>query len=183
MKNQLDKCYTTFMQFQSSMKARALIASNQRDPTSNDLNPVSPELATCMCLGQCPYTSTEDTILDGGLCKYNPDEQMNNMEDLTTVGFKSIFTGDVNGKPRHGARLLEWVNSQQGFDKYAIEKMDEAFPFVNSKKRHDAVAKNMYDPKNVFHAVSETMAIPRTLPCRMYFNGSVEGTANDEEMK
>ena len=138
MNKQIDTCYTSFMEFQQSMKARALIATNQRDPTSNDLNTLTPEMATCQCLGQCPYTSTEDTVLDGGFCKYDPDSQMPNMEDLSAVGFKLIF--DTTAKDVRSDDVFKWVNSQQGFDKYALEKMDKVLPFVDSKKKNDEIA-------------------------------------------
>ena len=95
-------------------------------------------MATCQCLGQCPYTSTEDTVLDGGFCKYDPDSQMPNMEDLSAVGFRLIF--DTTAKDVRSDDVFHWVNSQQGFDKYALEKMDKVLPFVDSKKKNDEIA-------------------------------------------
>ena len=67
----IDTCYTQFTEFQASMKARAIIALNQRDPTVSDLNSISSDMATCMCLGLCPFTSSESTTLEGGMCSYN----------------------------------------------------------------------------------------------------------------
>jgi hypothetical protein len=147
MKKQLDKCYTTFIQFQGSMKARAVITNNQRDQTVNDLNPVTPELATCMCLGQCPYSATEDTVLEGGLCKYTAEEQMSNMEDLSSIGHKLIYAGDDQGNPIDGKHIFQWTNAQQGFDKFALEKLDEVLPFVGFRKKNDEEAEKLVDPK------------------------------------
>ena len=131
----IDTCYTQFVEFQASMKARATIALNQRDPTANDLNPISSEMATCMCLGQCPFTSSEATTLEGGMCSYKPNDQMSNMEDLSTPGFKLLFNrGDASKPP------FSWFNSAHGFDKFNIEKMDAELPFVNSEKLNNDIA-------------------------------------------
>ena len=128
----IDTCYNQFTEFQASMKARAIIALNQRDPTTNDLNPITSDMATCMCLGLCPFTSSESTTLEGGMCSYNPDEQMSNMEDLSTPGFKLLYY-------REKQKLL-WSNSVNGFDKLNIEKMDALLPFVNSEKVNNDIA-------------------------------------------
>ena len=67
---------------------------------------------------------------------------------MTTIGFKLIYTGDKNGNPQVGDGIYRWVHAQQGFDKFAIEKMDSVLPFLNSGKDNDALAKERYDPQH-----------------------------------
>ena len=155
MNKQIDTCYPLLWNF-NKMKARANCYKS-KDPTSNDLNTLTPEMATCQCLGQCPYTSTEDTVLDGGFCKYDPDSQMPNMEDLSAVGFKLLF--DTTKKDVRSDGVFEWVNSQQGFDKYALEKMDKVLPFVDSKKKNDEIAKKLLLPPKLCRQLTEDRRI------------------------
>ena len=62
-----------------------------------------------------------------------PNEQMSNMEDLSTPGFKVLFDKDSKEK-------FFWTPAANGFDKFNIEKMDASLPFVESEKENNDIA-------------------------------------------
>ena len=83
-----------------------------------------------MCLGLCPFHELESTTLEGGMCSYKANEQMSNMEDLSTPGFKVLFDKDSKEKFLLGACCMVYLE-------FNIEKMDASFAFVKSEKENN----------------------------------------------